>query len=493
MWSTGASTDSITVTSSGSYNLMFNDGTGCGLQQSNTITVTVDTLPTPSISGSLGICPGGGNSTTLDAGAGYVSYLWTNLSSTQTIDVSIPGSHAVTVEDGNGCTGTAPEVITFFSQPPMPVISGNLSFCPGDSTELDAGVFTTYTWSTGGTTDKIYVKTPQTVSVTVTDASGCTGSSSNVNVTHHSTTTPSISGAGGFCPGFATTLTASTGFADYSWSTGSMAQSINVSTIGTYSVTATDANGCKTSSSKNIVAFVPPKPFIAGALSFCGGSSVQLKAVDVSGSGFISYSWSTGQTSQSIFADSADTYSVTVTDINGCVGDTNAIVVEEGAVPDSPGEITGPAFMPGDSSLLIYSITPVSNTLFYHWIFPDGVSIVGKGDSTVIVVTIDSIPIGPISVGAANGCGLSPYSLGGGMAFEPPTRGDCNQANFVVDNSPIATGIYIGNSISSAGTVAEKGLVLFRPKTNANLNANFNVELGAILKWKLPIAIEYDR
>jgi hypothetical protein len=485
LWSTGETSDSIIVTTTGMYSLTFDDGTDCGDQPSNIITVTVDTIPSPSISGILGICPSGGAMTTLDAGSGYSNYQWSNGSTTQTITVGTAEGFSVSVIDGNGCSGVSPEVMTFYSTPPNPIIMGLSSLCAGDSTELDAGVYSSYLWSNGATGQKIQAKTAETFSVQVTDASGCVGSSANFITSFYVTSLPNISGLGGFCPGESTTLTASNGFSAYAWSSGSSAKSIAVNTVGTYSVTVTDNNGCKTSKTKSMVEFTPPKPVITGPTSFCGGSSVQLKAEDQSGNGFITYLWSSGQTSQGIFAEVADTYSVSVTDINGCAGDTNAIVIEGGTVPECPGDITGPSFVPGDSSLLIYSVDVVPNTLFYDWVFPDGVTIVGDEYSNIVRVTIDSIPIGEVSVSAANGCGASAYAISKGIQFEPPTRGDCNKANFVVDNTPIATGIYVGNMISSAGQVAEKGLVLFKPKTGATLNPNFNVELGAIFEVEI--------
>jgi hypothetical protein len=109
---------------------------------SNSIQVTLDTLPAPVISGTLGFCPGG--STTLDAGAGYISYQWSNDSTFQTNNVDLTGSYSVIVTDGNGCSGESPAVITFNTPSITPTISGNLSVCPGDSTLLDAGTYSTY-------------------------------------------------------------------------------------------------------------------------------------------------------------------------------------------------------------------------------------------------------------------------------------------------------------------------------------------------------------
>ena len=71
------------------------------------------------------------------------------------------------------------------------------------------------------------------------------------------------------------------------------------------------------------------------------------------------------------------------------------------------------------------------------------------------------------------------------MNFDLPVRGDCNKAEFVIDNSPISSGIYQGNTLSSAGTVPVNALVIFKAQSAANLNANFNVGLGAIFEIEI--------
>ena len=68
-------------------------------------TVTVFASPVAQITGSATFCAGG--NTTLDAGAGYASYLWTpGNQNTQTITLSASGSPTVVVTDANGCTSS---------------------------------------------------------------------------------------------------------------------------------------------------------------------------------------------------------------------------------------------------------------------------------------------------------------------------------------------------------------------------------------------------
>jgi hypothetical protein len=224
-----------------------------------------------------------------------------------------------------------------------------------------------------------------------------------------------------------------------------------------------------------------PEPFISGTLSFCGGSSTRLNA----GEGYLSYLWSSGETSQAIFVEKTGAYSVTVTDLNGCFGDTTVVVTENGSVPQIPGPITGPTSVMGDPTLTQYSIDPVPNTSFYVWTVPEGVTIIGNDEGTAITVRIDSFSNSLIIAEAANACGLSPSTNASTIGLTPPTFGDCNQAQLIVDDSPIPIGIYQGNVINSAGNVPNNGYVLFKAASTANLNFSFNVELGATFEIEI--------
>jgi hypothetical protein len=127
--------------------------------------------PVPTISAATTFCAG--SSTTLDAGI-WSSYLWSTGATTQTISASTAGTYSVTVTNANGCTGSDSHTLTF-SESPSPIITGAEILCGGSSTTLDAGSWSSYFWSTGATTQTISVNTAGPYSVTVTNADGCSG------------------------------------------------------------------------------------------------------------------------------------------------------------------------------------------------------------------------------------------------------------------------------------------------------------------------------
>ncbi len=401
-WSTGATTDSITVKTNGSYTVSYVAGSGCGTLTSSPVAVTVNPLPVVTITGPLGICPG--SSTTLDAGAGYSTYSWSTGASTQTISVSSPGNYSVIVTNANGCRGTA-SVFVSNSPLPSPTITGVFDFCPGSSTVLDAGPgFSSYHWTTGATTQTITVTTAGTFGVTVTNANGCSGSH-QVTTFLFTAPSPFITGRTAFCPGTSITLTANAGYSTYSWSTGATTPSINVNTAGTYTVTVTDANGCSGTASQTVSQATPPVPVITGTLSFCGSSSTTLDA----GVGYDSYLWSTGATTHSITVTTAGTFMVTVTDANGCTGSASATTTTTGSIPATPGPITGISSGVCNSTGNVYTIAAVPNTAFYVWTVPFGATITaGQGSTSITVSYSNAFSSGNIIVAASNACGQSP-------------------------------------------------------------------------------------
>lgn len=320
LWSgnLGNSQTSI-VNTSGNYTVTVTDANGCSA--STSLSVTVNALPTPSISGITNICQGAG--TILDAGPGYTGYVWSgNLGSGQTINTGTSGIYTVTVTDANGCVGSASATVTV-NPLPTPAITGNTIICQGASTTFDAGAgYSNYQWTPPGSGQTISAAIAGGYTVTVTDANGCTGSASTT-LTVNPLPTPSITGNTVICQGQSTTLDAGPGFTSYLWSGGGSSQTANVSTSANYIVTVTDANGCTATASTPVTVNPLPTPSITGNLNICQGTSTTLDA----GPGYSSYQWSGNIISQTVSTSNAGSYTVTVTDINGCSGSASVSVV----------------------------------------------------------------------------------------------------------------------------------------------------------------------
>jgi len=149
--------------------------------------------------------------------------------------------------------GGAPEpyIIVDYCTLPNVELGGPFSACQGESVTLDAGAgFSSYSWSTGASTQTISITQSGTYSVTVTNSNDCSASD-NATVTFYSLPTVELGGPYTACQGENVTLDAGAGFSSYSWSTGAQNQTITISNMDVgeyeYSVNILDVNGCSSS------------------------------------------------------------------------------------------------------------------------------------------------------------------------------------------------------------------------------------------------------
>lgn len=171
-WSTGESTQTITVISTGDYTVSMTDANGCTIQ--HTTTVTVNPLPVVDLGVDPGLCIG--ESWTLDAGNPGADHLWNTSAQTQTITVSVDSMYSVIVTDAFGCVNSDSVALVFH---PLPVIVlSDTTVCISEVITYDAGnPGSTYLWSTGEATQTIDVaELSANISVVVTTTENCADS-----------------------------------------------------------------------------------------------------------------------------------------------------------------------------------------------------------------------------------------------------------------------------------------------------------------------------
>jgi hypothetical protein len=395
LWSTGESSQFITVGGGGDYSITVTDGNGC--TGTDAVFIEENDNLVPEILGESVLCEG--TSTTLDAGI-FDSHLWSTGETSQTISINAPGNYTVTVSDQNGCTGEDDIAITEVPNP-IPTISGEQTFCSGASSILSVEVFQDYLWSTGEGSQSIEVFNSGIVVVTVTDNNGCTGTD-EIILDEVVSPDPVVDGDLFLCPGESTTLQTSS-FDSYLWSTGEETQSILITIPDVYGLTVTDLSGCTGITEVEVFGLAAPEVSISGSTTFCTGSGTLLDA-----GSFAGYAWSTGEVSSTIFVSIAGSYTVTVTDIDGCTGTDEISVAEE---PELTAEILGDTIACSGEMVVLdagpfatydWSTDETSQTIdvvtsgIYSVTVSDGSGCTGDGEFSVIFNDVpDPVITGP--------------------------------------------------------------------------------------------------
>ena len=178
-WSTGATSQSIEVSSGGNYSVTVTNANGCSATSAATA-VVVNALPTPTItaSGATTFCQGG--RVTLSASTGS-SYAWSTGATSQSIEVSSAGNYTVTVTNANGCSATsAATAVVVNALPTAPIsASGPLTISQTGSVVLSTASGQSYQWFrdgsviVGATANTYTANTAGSYTVRVTTSSGC--------------------------------------------------------------------------------------------------------------------------------------------------------------------------------------------------------------------------------------------------------------------------------------------------------------------------------
>lgn len=337
-WSNGATTEDISGLAPGPYSVTITDGIQDTVLSYN-VGQPSQVISTVTAAGPTSICPG--QSLVLNAsGAPTWNYTWSNGATGNSITIDQPGTYSVTASNSNGCSTTSQIDITSATSTSPPIItpSDTSLLCQGGTLTLSVPASYNPTWQPGGQiTASIDVTASGDYFVTYTDASGCTGESepATVIVIPPPVVTITPSGPTSFCEGGSVVLTSNYPAGNL-WSTGATTASITVTTSGDYSVTVSAGAACSDDESMTVTVNPTPATQItaSGPLSFCQGGNVTLTATPA---GAASYAWSNGGGSLAqLSVTSTSSYSVTVTDANGCSAADGPVDVTVNPIPTAP-------------------------------------------------------------------------------------------------------------------------------------------------------------
>lgn len=350
IWSdpAGQSTPIAGTLAAGNYTVTITDDHGC--TQTANATITQPPAISLATSGTDALCFGQNNGTaTVNAsgGTGTLGYSWNDPANQQTATATLlaAGTYTVTVTDQNLCT----QEKTLSIGQPLALQSTLTPHHVGCSGQASGGADIVATggtgpynflWSTGEITPSITGLTPGNVTVTITDAQGCSKTETTeildaISIQYSFNVDP-VKCFGQNTGSLSVNLTGGTGGLTVNWTgpggftaTGPYLSNLSA---GTYTFVATDALGCSRTASEDVeqpaAALEVDLPFIADTV--CFGSTTGLALAQASGgTPPLQYNWSTGATGAQLTGVGLGIYQVTITDNNGCQAKDSTFIQQQ--------------------------------------------------------------------------------------------------------------------------------------------------------------------
>ncbi|MBI3483060.1 MAG: OmpA family protein [Bacteroidetes bacterium] len=348
-WSSGDSTRNLAKVPAGTYSLIASDANGC--VQNVKTTLIQPTKANYSIKSVTNVSCYGDKTGAIDiivsGGVGPYSYKWSNGAATHDLDGVPSGKYSVQIGDANGCTSVINAEVT---QPPLLEVKladvSNIT-CNGErngniNIAVAGGVAPyKYSWSNGAITEDINALPAGNYSVTVTDAKGC------FNTLSATVTQPLVLAAklgvvkqimcyGDKSGSISVDVTGGVQPYAFKWNNGATTQNLANVAAGTYSVEITDKNGCK----QNLTSVITQPARLVVSLNAVKnvtcyqGNDGSVDITVVGGAHPYKYSWSNRATGQDLIDIAAGSYSVVVTDANGCRDSTIRTQLKEPALLD---------------------------------------------------------------------------------------------------------------------------------------------------------------
>ncbi len=343
-WSNGASTEDNNNVIAGNYHLTITDAHGCILSNSFSVTEPYELIV---VADSTNVMCNGNNSgsasVVASGGTPPYSYSWTGGSTASSISNITAGIYSVTVTDFNLCQ----KIVNFNIEEPLSPLALTATtldaFCNGESSgqiqinALGGSAPYQYKWYQGTQIINHSMSNLDSIpsgqyTVVVTDAHGCTHDTIII-IDQPAAIATSVATVDNLCFGetngiVTLSVNGGTGPFVFNWSNGASTQDLSMLAAGTYSVTITDNNGC--SRVTEAIITEPGAPLTASVepihIRCFGDASGSALSTVQGGTPPYTYLWSNGQTSNDANYIPTGTYTVTITDNNGCHAYSGTIV-----------------------------------------------------------------------------------------------------------------------------------------------------------------------
>ena len=402
-WSAGQTTQSVSNLTAGIYHVTVTDSHGCTTTISEAISQPQAALVASANAAAEVSCFGGANGSILVSVTGGTSpyrYQWNDGVTSENRNNVAAGNYHVTVTDSRGCSAmntiniTQPSAVLAVT--PHVLNAGCYGAATGSITlQVSGGTPAyVYNWGNGVTTQSRNGLAAGAYSVTVTDSKGCLASTS-VSITqpltgiHVANTISTVSCFGGDNGSVTLNTTGGAGPYSYHWGSGlTMANRSNLS-AGNYQLTITDANGCTIADDVVITAPAAIALVSSETNPTCFGT--QNGAVSVTATGgtpAYRYNWSNGSTAAQMHSLGAGSFTVTVTDLNGCTASAANIVLTDPAQINAGIQVVSGSCAGENTGQLLASATGGSSPYQYQWSmnkYTAGVNNLGAGTYTVTV------------------------------------------------------------------------------------------------------------
>ncbi|MBK9301794.1 MAG: gliding motility-associated C-terminal domain-containing protein [Bacteroidetes bacterium] len=508
------------------YTILATDANGCTI--STTLTITEPTLLSiTNITNTNPTCvPGNDGSMTITASGGTLAYTYNIGGANQASNVFAnlgAGNYTITVTDANGCTATSTQTIAPPNSPTITAVVTTDVDCNGGN---NGSITVTATGGLGALNYNLQPVNQNNATgiftnlaagvytMTVADANGCTISSTATIIeptilSWTSTATTDVNCNGGNDGTLTATATGGTGMINYNLQPTNQTNNTGLFTnltAGTYTVTATDANGC-TLTTTLVINQSPALTWTqntATNITCNGGIDGSITTTATGGTGIINYNLQpTNQTNNTgLFTNlAANTYTILATDANGCTISTTLTITEPTLLSITNITNTNPTCVPGNDGSM--TITASGGTLAYTYnigganqannVFAN----LGAGNYTITVTdangctatstqtiappnspTITAVVTTDVDCNGGNNGSITVTATGGLGALNYNLQ-PVNQNNATGIFTNLAAGVYTmtvadanGCSISSTATIIEPTILSWTTTATTDVNCN---------------------